>query len=175
MHTENLSMNSGIALDKQALTEIYERYSPDIFRYAYRVLDDNELAEDCVAETFHRFIIAIRGGALVKNIRAYLYRVAHNWITEHYRHQPLPAFPLEEDIHSDRDGKPTQLVESKLDRQRVRTALLRLPSDQRQVIELMFMENWSHNEVAEVLERSVDATRALQDSAVEALRKILSE
>jgi hypothetical protein len=32
LHPETLSVNSGIALDKQALAEIYECYSPDIFR-----------------------------------------------------------------------------------------------------------------------------------------------
>ncbi len=133
-------------------------------------MDDNELAEDCVSETFCRFIIAIRGGALVENTRAHLYRIAHNWITDHYCRQPLPAFSLEEEMHSDPDENPLQSVGRKLDRQRVRAALFRLPSDQRQVIELRFMENWSHTEVAEVFERSVEATRALQYRAVEALR-----
>ena len=73
-------------------------------------------------------------------------------------------------MHSDPDENPLQSVGRKLDRQRVRAALFRLPSDQRQVIELRFMENWSHTEVAEVFERSVEATRALQYRAVEALR-----
>jgi RNA polymerase sigma-70 factor (ECF subfamily) len=62
-----------------------------------------------------------------------------------------------------------------IDRQRVRQALLKLSAEQRMVIELRFMENWTHSEVAEALGKSVDATRALQYRAVEALRDALSE
>lgn len=175
MRTDTLPIRSGITLDKQALSEIYERYSPDIFRYAYRLLDDSDLAEDCVSETFHRFLLAVRGGTSFENVRAYLYRIAHNWITDYYRRHPLPPLSLEEDLHSDPDGNPPQVVAQKLDRQRVRAALLCLPPEQRQVIELRFIENWSHADVAEALGRSVEATRALQYRAVEALRQILSE
>lgn len=166
---------AAVDFDRQALVEIYEHYNPEIFRYAYRQLDDNDLAEDCVADTFHRFMLAMQGGTKFENMRAYLYRIAHNWVTDHYRRQPLPAISLEEDAHPDPDGNPSQVVADRLDRQRVRAALLRLSPDQRQVIELRFMENWSHHDVAEALGKSVDATRALQYRAVEALRQILSE
>jgi len=175
MRTETLSAKPGVAIDKQALAEIYERYSPDIFRYAHRLLDDNELAEDCVADTFHRFLIAIQGGTSFENMRAYLYRVAHNWITDHYRRHPPPAISLEDDTHSDPDGNPSYLVAQKLDRQRVRAALLQLSPEQRQVIELRYLEDWSHYEVATALGKTVEATRALQHRAIEALRQILGE
>jgi RNA polymerase sigma-70 factor (ECF subfamily) len=175
VRTETFSVKSGVIPDKQALADIYERYSPQIFRYACRLLDNHELAEDCVSETFHRFLVAARAGTPFDNVRAYLYRVAHNWITDHYRRHPLPAIALEEEMHSDPDGNPSQVVAQNLDRQRVRAALLRLPAEQRQVIELRFVENWSHGEVAQALGRSVEATRALQYRAVEALRQILSE
>jgi RNA polymerase sigma-70 factor (ECF subfamily) len=175
VRTETFSVKSGIAIDKQALADIYELYSADIFRYASRLLDDSHLAEDCVSETFHRFLIAVRGGTVFENVRAYLYRVAHNWITDHYRRHPLPVLSLDEDMHADPEANPSQIIARKLDRQRVRAALLRLPPEQRQVIELRFMENWSHHDVAEALGRSVEATRALQYRAVEALRQLLSE
>jgi RNA polymerase sigma-70 factor (ECF subfamily) len=139
------------------------------------MLDDHDLAEDCVADTFHRFLITMRKGTPVENIRAYLYRIAHNWITDHYRHHPSLVVSLENGKHSDPEGNPSHLVAQKLDRQRVRAALLRLSAEQRQVIELRFMENWSHAEVAEALGKSVEATRALQYRAVEALRQILAE
>jgi RNA polymerase sigma-70 factor (ECF subfamily) len=168
-------MKSGVALDKQALSEIYECHSPDIYRYAYRLLDDSDLAEDCVADTFHRFLIAVQGGTSFENMRAYLYRIAHNWITDHYRRHPLPSVSLEDEIYADPDGNPSHLVVQRMDRQRVRAALLKLSPEQRQVIELRYLENCSHTEVAEVLDKTVEATRALQYRALEALRQILAE
>ncbi len=175
MQTNTVSTSPLVTLDKQALTEIYDRYSPDIFRYACRFLTDSELAEDCVADTFHRFLMAVHGGTSFENIRAYLYRIAHNWITDHYRRHPPLTISLEEEIHPDSHGNPSILVSEELDRQRIRSALMLLPAEQRQVIELRFMEDWSHTEVAGALGKTVEATRALQYRAVEALRRILSE
>jgi RNA polymerase sigma-70 factor (ECF subfamily) len=57
----------------------------------------------------------------------------------------------------------------------VSAALLRLPAEQRQVIELRFMEDWSHDEVANALGKTIEATRTLQHRAVNALRQMLSE
>jgi RNA polymerase sigma-70 factor, ECF subfamily len=175
MSSQTISLSASVTLDKQALAEIYDRYSPDIFRYAYRLLDDNDLAEDCVADTFYRFLIAARAGTSFENIRAYLYRVAHNWITDYFRRRPAPDISLEENMHSDPEGNPSHILVQNQDRQRIRFALLRLPPEQRQVIELRFIENWSHLEVAQILGRTVEATRALQYRAVEALRQILAE
>jgi len=175
MRTETLSAKPGVVIDKQALADIYERYSPDIFRYAYRLLDDNDLAEDCVADTFHRFLIAVRGGTSFENLRAYLYRVAHNWITDHYRRRPPPSISFEDNVHTDPEGNPSHLVTQEMDRQRMRTALLRLSPEQRHVIELRYLENLSHFEVAAVLGKTVEATRALQHRALEVLREILAE
>jgi RNA polymerase sigma-70 factor (ECF subfamily) len=166
---------SGVVVDKQALVETYERHSPEIFRYAYRMLDDKDLAEDCVADTFLRLLIAVRGGMLPENIRAYLYRISHNWIIDYYRRRPPPQISLEENFHADPEGNPSNQLMQEWDRQRIRSALLRLPAEQRQVIELRFVENWSHNEVAVAVGKTVEATRALQYRAVEALRQILAE
>lgn len=166
---------SAVIMDKQALLEIYEHYSPEIFRYACRLLNDNNLAEDCVADTFLRLLIAVHGGVLLGNIRAYLYRIAHNWIIDHYRRHPQIDISLEENFHTNPEDNPSDLVAQAVDAQRIRTALLKLPAEQRQVIELRFMENWSHDEVAVALGKTVEATRALQYRAVEALRQVLAE
>jgi RNA polymerase sigma-70 factor, ECF subfamily len=175
MRTETLSTGFITTLDKQALTEVYERYSPDIFRYAYRLLDDGNLAEDCVADTFHRFLIAVRAGTSIGNQRAYLYRIAHNWITDHYRRRRPPDISFEDDFHVDREDNPSELVVQEMDRRRMREALSRLPPVQRQVIELRYLENLSHLEVAAVLGKRVEAIRTLQHRAIEALRQILAE
>jgi RNA polymerase sigma-70 factor, ECF subfamily len=164
----------GLAVDKKALVQIYERHSPEIFRYACRILDNRELAEDCVADTFLRLLIAVRGGIVPENVRAYLFRIAHNWIMDNYRRQPPAQMSLEEDLHANPEENPSHLVAQELDRQRIRSALVQLTPEQRQVIELRFMENFSHLEVAAVLGKNVEATRALQTRAVEALRKILA-
>jgi RNA polymerase sigma-70 factor (ECF subfamily) len=176
METQTMVMSK--ALDRQALVEIYEQYSPKLFRYAYRLLGDRDTAEECVAETFSRFLNSLMGNpAGPENVQAYLYRVAHNWITDHYRRQPLPTTALQEDIqgnhHDRRNGNPAALVGERMEVERVREALLRLPEEQRQVIVLRFLEEQTHGEVATTLGKTADATRAIQYRALASLRRML--
>lgn len=175
MRIESIPMNTTKTLDKQDLVEIYERFSPELFRYASRLLDDSDLAEDCVSETFSRFLQSIRGGSQPENARAYLYRAAHNWIIDRYRHQPQPELALDDELRADPEGNPAQAVTKEMERQQVRTAIMRLPAEQRQVIVLRFMQDLSHDEVAAAIGKTIEATRALQHRAVSALRQLLAE
>jgi RNA polymerase sigma-70 factor (ECF subfamily) len=164
------------ALSKQEIIEIYEDYNPGIYRYAARLLGDAALAEDCVSETFSRFLDAIRrGGGPRENVRAYLYRVAHNWVTDYYRRQPLPELELEKHQPIENGSNPADQVSTQIERERVRRAILRLPAEHQQLIQLRFLENWSHEAVAELLGKSVEATRSMQYRALGSLRRILEE
>jgi len=161
---------------KQDLIEIYEQHSPGIYRYAIRLLGDKNTAEDCVSESFSRFLQAVRrGGGPTENVRAYLYRVAHNWITDFYRRQPLPEVSVEIDEQIEPGTNPAIKVSEAMEREQVRVALLRLPSDQQQIIQLRFLEDWSHEEVAQVLGKTIDATRSMQYRAIVSLRRMLIE
>jgi DNA-directed RNA polymerase specialized sigma24 family protein len=51
---------AGLAAGSLRLAEIYDLYSPRLYRYAVRLLGDACTAEACVAETFSRFLLAIR-------------------------------------------------------------------------------------------------------------------
>ncbi|MDI6694710.1 MAG: sigma-70 family RNA polymerase sigma factor [Anaerolineales bacterium] len=159
---------------RKILIAIYEQYSEELYRYAYRMLVDSDLAEDCVSETFSRFLRAVRDGlGPVENVRAYLYRIAHNWITDHFRRQPIPLLSLDSERHEEPDANPSSVVAVQFERERIRKALLMLPPEQRQVIELRFLENWAHKDVAAALGKSEEATRALQHRALIALKRLL--
>lgn len=176
MQTMALTQTEPVRIDKQALVGIYEQHSPGLFRYAYRLLGDKDLAEECVSETFSRFLNALNNSRGPKeNVQAYLYRVAHNWITDQYRRQPPQALSLDVDEQPDDLSNPAMIVAQALERERVRTAIMRLPSDQRQVIMLRLLEQWPHQEVANALGKTVAATRALQYRALAALRRMLIE
>jgi RNA polymerase sigma-70 factor (ECF subfamily) len=161
-------------LDLQALAEIYDYYSPGLFRYAMRLLGDQQLAEDCLAETFSRFLRALHaGGGPKEYLQAYLYRVAHNWISDHYRSKIISQISLDE-AFSLNDGTDTHLtVETSLEQDRVRAALRLLTPDQRQVIVLKFLEGWSNKEVAEAMKKNEGSVKSLQHRALASLKRIL--
>jgi len=164
--------------EQRALAEVYDRYSTDLFRYAVRLLGDADLAEECVAETFSRFLHAVHGGAgPQQHLRAYLYQVAHNWITDRYRRQPPPTMPLEDLKDSEQlpaTHDVAQAVERRLEAEQLRAALVLLTPEQRQVVTLRFLEEWRNEEIAQALGRSVGSVKALQHRALGALERILT-
>lgn len=161
-------------VDRQDLAGIYDLYSQAIFRYAYRLLGDQDNAEECVAETFSRYLGAVRDGRRPENVKAYLYRIAHNWITDSYRRKPVSNI-LDMDMHADPQDDPEDRTDQNLEMERLREALRRLPAEQRLVVSMRFLEELSHDEVATILDKTVEATRALQHRAVAALRRMLIE
>ncbi len=159
--------------DQEALAEVYDRYNNGIYYYALRLLGDPSLAEDCAAETFSRLLRALRdGGGPTDNLKAYLYRSAHNWITDHYRRTPpLPLDPDSNLVQPDSD--PCEQAEKNIVQGRVRAALRLLTPEQQQVIVLRFVEGWDLDVVATSLKKPVGAVKALQHRAIAALQKIL--
>jgi RNA polymerase sigma-70 factor (ECF subfamily) len=176
MAIKNQTLDSAVSYDRQELIAIYEQYNQELYRYAFRLLGERCLSEDCVAETFSRYLRMLRKGCgPCENVRAYLYRMVHNWATDHYRRHPLPSPELDLEMHADPDSNPTHVFTKEAERQRVRAALMQLPHEQRRVIELRFLEEWSHEAVADALGKTVEATRALQHRALVVLRRILVE
>jgi RNA polymerase sigma-70 factor (ECF subfamily) len=161
-------------LNRAALEEAFERYNDPLFRYAFRLLGDTDQAEECVAETFSRLLHTVSNGGKVDNMRAYLYRVAHNWAIDTYRRRE-PLQPLNLDIPSNPDSSPSAVAARNNEKEQVRHALSHLTSEQRQVVVLRFIENWSHDEIATAIGKTVEATRALQHRALLALRELLGE
>ena len=161
--------------DQTALAELYDRYNNGLYYYAMRLLGDPALAEDCAAETFSRLLRALRdGGGPTENLKAYLYRSAHNWITDHYRRTPpLPLDPETDLVGPESD--PGKQAELNITQSRVRAAIRLLTPEQRQVIALRFLEGWELDEIAASLHKPVGAVKALQHRAVTALQKILVE
>ncbi len=163
------------AWDMQALEAIYDLYSPMLYRYAMRLLGDQDMAEECVAETFARFLFALRNGKGPKNhLKAYLFRVAHNWITDRFR-RDRPGEDLDDHAYAMPDPNPDPEAEAHrhLEQERLRQVLFQLTPEQRQVIVLRYLEGWSHKEIAEALGKPVSAVKALQRRALAALRRLL--
>jgi RNA polymerase sigma-70 factor, ECF subfamily len=160
--------------DLQSLTEVYDRFSPGLYGYACRLLGDRHHAEDCVAETFARFLKSIRGGLGPREfIKAYLYRIAHNWITDFYRREPPPQLELDESYHADEFSLPDEHLDLLIAQQQVREAMRFLTIDQQMVIALRFFEDWENEDIAEALQKPVGTVKVIQHRALAALQKYL--
>ncbi|MCE5209585.1 MAG: sigma-70 family RNA polymerase sigma factor [Chloroflexi bacterium] len=162
------------AYNADVLGIIYDCYSPGIYRYAMRRLGDTILSEDCVAETFSRFLKAIRSGQGPKDhLQAYLYRIAHNWIVDIYRQQSAMPIDLDDSLQISDQSVAEDQIDTQLKQNQIRLALRDLTPDQQQVITLRFIEGWENEEVAAALGKPVGAIKALQHRALKTLRRLL--
>jgi RNA polymerase sigma-70 factor, ECF subfamily len=161
--------------EQQALAQIYDIYSPGLYRYAMRLLGEQTLAEDCVAETFTRFLQALQSRRGPEDfLQAYLYRVAHNWIVDYYRREPAPAEELTEQHQDDQTG-PEEDAHQRLRNEHLRAALRCLTPDQQQVVALKYLEGWENEQIAHTMKKPVGAVKSLQHRALAALQRILQD
>jgi RNA polymerase sigma-70 factor (ECF subfamily) len=160
--------------DQAALGEIYDHFSDALYAYAYKQVGDSQIAEDLVSETFKRFLIALeRGGGPKEYLKAYLYRITHNLITDLYRREPPPSLELDEERLKEDDVDPSGIVSNLQEADFVRRALKLLSPEQRQVIVLRFLEGWTSQEIAQAMDKTLGAVKALQHRGVTALQRIL--
>jgi RNA polymerase sigma-70 factor (ECF subfamily) len=158
--------------DVEALASIYDQHNQGIYRYAVRILGDEMLAEDCTAETFHRFLQALQSRHGPREyLQAYLYRIAHNWITDHFRRNRAQDLPLSENMHEGQE-EIDLIAHENIEQQRIRALLIRLTPDQRQVILLKYYEGWENNEIAAAIQKPVGAVKALLHRAIKQLQKM---
>ena len=162
--------------DPEAFGRLYEAYFDKIYRYvAFKIGNETE-AEDMTQQVFLKVLRSIssfrwRGISFA----AWLFRIAHNQVVDYLRKKakrvtvPIDNLPV---IAS--DDNPQLMAERRLDIEQLVSATGQLTEAQREVISLRFAGELSVAEVAEIIGKSQGAVKALQHSAIVALRRVLS-
>lgn len=161
--------------DKEAFTELYESHFDKIYRYMVMKIGNKAEAEDMTQQVFIRAYESI-GSYQWQGIpfSAWLFRIAHNQIVDFIRKaSKKPTVPLDESLPIVGDSNPQMEVEVKLNMEQVTMAARQLTKAQREVISLRFAGGLSISEVASAMHKSEGAIKALQHSAILALRKAL--
>jgi RNA polymerase sigma-70 factor, ECF subfamily len=164
------------SLDSQAITFIYNKHFPEIFRYIRYRLDDIALAEDISSEVFCSLIKAIKSGRTPAiNLRGWLIGTARHLIIDHLRHNHRhPCEAISDVTESEGDG-PSEQVEKRHDSHLLHKALVQLTEDQQQVLALRFGQGYSLEETAGVMKKRINAVKALQFRALNALQRKIGE
>ncbi len=162
--------------DEQAVTALYDRYYRAVYTYLALRLNDNDLAADLTGEVFVRMVAHLPRFRLQgRPLLAWLYTIARNLLTDHYRQQArIPTTVLNERLQAGGDS-PEHLAEQSLASECLRRALAILKPAHQEVIILRFVEGRSLNEVAALLNKSTGAVKALQHRALAAMRRAIEK
>jgi len=156
--------------DAEAAASLYRLYADPLYRYFVYQTRDPDLAADLTSEVFLRMLENIgRYNHRGIPFRAWLFKIAHNLVIDHYRERAKRA-PGEADLPEPGTEDPEP---AEVDRDRLVAALNRLTAEQRQVVLLRFIEDLDIKEVAAILGKTEGAVKALQHRAIAALRRLL--
>ena len=161
--------------DQQAFTQLYEENFDKIYRYIVLKIGNETEAEDMTQQVFLNALKSISSFKW-KGIpfSAWLFRIARNKVVDYLRKKAKQATaPLDESLASS-DSTPELVAEQKLDIDQLLSVTKRLTVAQREVISLRFTSELPIAQVAKIIGKSQGAVKALQHSAIVALRKALS-
>ena len=143
--------------DARAFEIVFDRHSAAAFSLAYRMCGRQAMAEDVVQEAF---VSLWRSGAHYDAGRGSV----RTWVLSVVRNRTIDAF-RRESAKSNRDVteegiaeriQAPELTDTEVERRdearQVRKALVELPPDQRQVIELAYFGGFTHSQIADMLE-----------------------
>ncbi|MCL4499073.1 MAG: sigma-70 family RNA polymerase sigma factor [Chloroflexi bacterium] len=171
---EGSLVERAVRREADAFGQLYECHVDRIYRYVYYRVGSSSEAEDLTEQVFLKAWEAIdryqhRGTPFA----AWLYRLAHNLVVDHYRGKRITA-PLEDVGESEEPSVDVSLeVEESLEAEEVRAALSQLNPEHQQLLILRFIEGLSHAEAAEIIGKSEGAARVIQHRALQALARAL--
>ncbi len=160
--------------DQAAFARLYEENFNRVYRYVSLRIGDRTEAEDLTQQVFLNALRAI-GSFNWKGtpFTAWLFRIAHNQVVDHFRKKSRQSPAEVDDSLPSQTGSPEKIIELNFEVARMIEATKQLTPAQREVISLRFAGELSIEEVARIVGRSEGAVKALQHSAIIALRKVL--
>jgi len=164
-------------LDEEALTAIFDSFAPAIYKYALRLCHDPIEADNIVGDVFSQLLEQFAGGKGPRtNLRSYLYQTAYHLVVDRSRENKHTA-PLEVAINVQERERSvptaTQIEERVLMEALVTAMNSELTDDQRHVIILRFLEDFSLKETAQIIGKEVNNVKVIQNRGITKLRKAL--
>jgi RNA polymerase sigma-70 factor, ECF subfamily len=169
--------------DRSAFEYLYRLHSRRVYALCLRMVGNTTEAEDLTQEAFlllFRKIHTFRGESAFST---WLHRLAVNLVLMRLRKKSPPIVPIEATPGPDDEtfspsidiGAPDLLLEGSIDRINLERCIQRLPVRYRTIFVLHDIQGYEHNEIAEILGRSVGDSKSQLHKARTRLREQLHE
>jgi RNA polymerase sigma-70 factor (ECF subfamily) len=170
-------LNRLAAGDRDAVSHLYDRYAARVFALAVRILGNRADAEDVVQDVFAQ---AWRTAPLYRpergSVTAWIMVMTRSRAIDRVRARRGGDQPLTDNDHdtllSDAPPAGEELI-AREQADRVRTAVMRLPDDQRRALELAYFEGLSQSEIADTLQTPLGTVKTRIRTALTTLRRSL--
>jgi RNA polymerase sigma-70 factor (ECF subfamily) len=171
--------------DRAAFTELVEKYKQPVMNFVFRTLRDEAESEDLAQNVFLQVYKSRARYQRTAKFSTWLFTIARNLcLNELRRRSRHPAESLEETNPENEDqprqqfedksqiAPPEKLLHSELAK-KIDEALVELPENHRSALLLCRQEDLSYEEIAEILDCSLSATKSLIHRGRETLKEKL--
>jgi len=163
-----------------AMESLYQRYSRSLYSLAYRMVANQQVAEDLLQDAFLAvWRCATSYSPQTGTVRSWLFSIMRHRAIDYLRRVRyqstiqevlLDEKELHESITSpDTWDEAWRSVKSS----HVRAALMKIPAEQRLVIELAYFQGWTHTEIAEGIQIPIGTVKGRMRLGLIHLRRVL--
>lgn len=172
---------------QDALEALYQRHYRPVLLFIVRLIQDRDLAEDLVQETFIRIYNNRESWQPRSKFTSWLYRIARNlcidekrryWnrlvqMDSQYGDLSANSIPTPLERAEDDNGDARENFASKIDEETIKKAINQLSPEQREVIVLNKYQGMSYIEIAEIIGSTPESIKQRAYRAHLKLRQIL--
>lgn len=159
-------------MDKKKFARMYQEYADAIFRHCYFRVQERERARDIVQNTFVKVWEYLSRGEEIKNMKAFLYKVASNQIIDYYRSNKELSLDELREKGFEPKGDLGFGYEDKLDAEAIRSLLTQLNEGYREVMVLRYIDGYKPREMAELMGEDVNVVSVRLHRAAKLFKKI---
>lgn len=165
--------------DPAALEQLYDRYGRAIFNLAYRMLQDAHVAEEVVQDVFTKVwqkadLYSPEQG----KFSTWILQVTRNRtldVIKSRKRKPQEVLDRDSTLHNHVDPRPAtdEIALQNLESEQVRSSLDTLSGEQRRIIEWIYFQGMSHQEITERFEIPLGTVKSRARLALQHLRNRL--
>lgn len=165
----------------ETFDRLYNDYHATLFQFLFYMVKNRAVAEELVQEVYIKVLRSYHSYEERSNEKTWLLTIARNvaidYLRTHNRRSSrwLSKFEFNKQNAKDDTPLPEEIVMQKEEVQAIYHSLKNCTLDQQQVLILRYIQEFTVNETAEVLEWSVSKVKTTQHRAIKALRELLDD
>ncbi|HHW40836.1 MAG TPA: sigma-70 family RNA polymerase sigma factor [Syntrophomonadaceae bacterium] len=170
--------------DVKAFEELVVLYQDKVYNLSYYLAGNYADAQDLAQEVFVKAYTSLGSFRQDADLGTWLHRITVNlWLNIRRRQKNSQVFSLDDPVQTgegeitrtvaavDPAGDPVEALEGKELQEKVQKALLSLPEEFRTVLVLREIEDYSYDDIAEVMQCSLGTVKSRLNRARQALKE----
>lgn len=150
--------------DENAFNQIVESFQKPVFNLCFRMLGNNEAAEDAAQETFWRAYQSIKKYNPDRSFATWILSIAAHYCIDQHRKRKLPEMDIDDylaETAPDQNTPDPEAVAMRKEHQtQVQNLLNELSDLDRATIVLRYWHECSEEEISQVLDISINAVKS---------------